>query len=183
MNTPAPDEPEKCACEGKDKDKASRRDFLLKIGFGLNAIAAAAIGIPIVGYALSSFVQKFPLKRISLGPVSNFPEGTTRLASYENPYKRSWDGDTAKIPCWVRHISGNEFQVFAINCTHLGCPVRWFDESKLFMCPCHGGVFYEDGTHASGPPPRPLYTYENFVENGELFVKGGILPTLAKPKV
>jgi Rieske Fe-S protein len=182
MNTPAPDEPEKCACEGKD-NKASRRDFLLKVGFGLNAIAAAAIGIPIVGYALSSFVQKFPLKRISLGPVSNFPEGTTRIASYKNPYSRNWDGDTAEIPCWVRHISGNEFQVFAINCTHLGCPVRWFDESKLFMCPCHGGVFYQDGTHASGPPPRPLYTYENLVENGELFVMGGILPTLANPKV
>ena len=49
------------------------------------------------------------------------------------------------------------FQVFAINCAHLGCPVRWFPESRLFMCPCHGGVYYEDGSRASGPPPRGLY--------------------------
>ena len=28
------------------------------------------------------------------------------------------------------------------------------------MCPCHGGVFYSDGTRASGPPPRRLYEYE-----------------------
>jgi len=181
MNTDSSKEPEKCACEGQAK--AGRRDFLLKVGLGLNAVAAAMVGIPIIGYALSSFVQKFPLKSISLGPVSNFPEGTTRLASYHNPYSRKWDGDTAEIPCWVRHISNNDFQVFAINCTHLGCPVRWFDESKLFMCPCHGGAYYQDGTHAAGPPPRPLYTYEWWVENNELFLKGGILPTLADPKV
>lgn len=181
MNTDPAKPPEKCACE--ENGKSNRRDFLLKVGFGLNALAAALVGIPVIGYALSSFVQRYPLRRISLGPVSNFPEGTTRLASYHNPYSRSWDGDTAEIPCWVRHIKDNEFQIFAINCTHLGCPVRWFEESKLFMCPCHGGVFYEDGTHASGPPPRPLYTYEYTVENGELFVNGGIMPTLAKPKV
>ncbi len=179
MNTP--EKPEKCACEADGK--AGRRDFLLKLGFGLNALAAGMVGIPLIGYAFSSFVQKFPLEWISLGPISKFPEGTTRLASYPNPYSREWDGDTAEIPCWVRRVSGNEFQIFAINCTHLGCPVRWFEESKLFMCPCHGGVFYQDGTHASGPPPRPLYQYEFKVENDTLWVKGGILPTLAHPKV
>ena len=42
------------------------------------------------------------------------------------------------------------FQVFAINCAHLGCPVRWFPQSRLFMCPCHGGAYYEDGSRASG---------------------------------
>src|SRR5206468_7045888 len=71
-------------------------------------------------------------------------------------FTRPWDGATANIPCWVRRQNGETFQVFAINCTHLGCPVRWFEESHLFMCPCHGGAFYEDGSHASGPPPREI---------------------------
>lgn len=177
MQTP-PDLPEPCPCE----KKGDRRDFLLKIGFALNGIAAAMVGIPVIGYVFSSFAEKYKTKPISLGPVDKFPEGTTRLASYENPYRRDWDGDTALIPCWVRRIKGNEFQIFAINCTHLGCPVRWFEESKLFMCPCHGGVFYQDGAHASGPPPRPLYEYEYVVENNELIIKGGLLPTLARPK-
>ncbi len=82
------------------------------------------------------------------------------------------------MPCWVRRIAGEKFQVFAINCTHLGCPVRWFQQSRLFMCPCHGGVFYEDGSHASGPPPRGLFVYEHKVEDGELKILGGNLPTL-----
>ena len=94
---------------------------------------------------------------------------------------RPWDGATANIPCWVRRQNGETFQVFAINCTHLGCPVRWFEESHLFMCPCHGGAFYQDGSHASGPPPRGLYQYKYKVENGQLWVRGGVLPTLAEP--
>ncbi|GAT34511.1 Rieske Fe-S protein [Terrimicrobium sacchariphilum] len=171
-----------CGCDHTpEPKKTSRRDFLLLLGFGLNAIAGAMIGIPLIGYLLSTFFKSYPLQWISLGPVTKFPEGTTRLASYLNPDHREWDGQTAEIPCWVRRIQENDFQVFAINCTHLGCPVRWFEESKLFMCPCHGGAFYENGEHAAGPPPRGLYEYPFKVENNELFIQGGILPTLANP--
>ena len=59
--------------------------------------------------------------------------------------------------------------------------MRWFPESHLFMCPCHGGAFYEDGSQASGPPPRGLYEYQHKVENGNLMVVGGHIPTLAEP--
>ncbi len=159
-----------------------RRAFLLKLGFVLNAIAAVFVGVPVLGYALSSFRNEGPFKSwISLGPVTSFPENQTRMARYRNPYTRPWDGPTADIPCWVRRIAGEKFQIFAINCTHLGCPVRWFQESHLFMCPCHGGAFYEDGSHASGPPPRGLYEYKYKIEDGQLFVHGGQLPTLNQP--
>jgi Rieske Fe-S protein len=49
------------------------------------------------------------------------------------------------------------------------------------MCPCHGGAYYEDGSRAAGPPPRGLFEYEHKIENGELVVKGGFIPTLARP--
>jgi menaquinol-cytochrome c reductase iron-sulfur subunit len=81
----------------------------------------------------------------------------------------------------VRRIEGERFQVFAVNCAHLGCPVRWFPQSRLFMCPCHGGAYYEDGSRASGPPPRGLFEYEYRVTNGALWVRGGQLPTLSRP--
>ena len=160
----------------------TRRSFLLNLGFLLNGIAAVSVSVPVLGYVLSSFRTNGPFKSwISLGPLADFPEQQTRLARYQNPFMRPWDGPTADIPCWVRRIEGNKFQIFAINCTHLGCPVRWFKESHLFMCPCHGGAFYEDGSHASGPPPRGLYEYEYKVENGQLWVFGGQLPTLGQP--
>jgi hypothetical protein len=50
---------------------------------------------------------------------------TTSSAMYRNPFKSPWDGSTADIPCWVLRLEGEKFQVFAINCTHLGYPVRW----------------------------------------------------------
>ena len=122
-----------------------------------------------------------PSAWIPLGPVGQFPEGQTRLAVYRNPFTRPWDGATSEIPCWVRRVESGQFQVFAINCTHLGCPVRWFQESKLFMCPCHGGAYYADGSRASGPPPRGLFEYSYKIENDQLLIKGGILPTLSEP--
>lgn len=161
----------------------SRRNLLVKAGVAFNVVAGTLLAIPVLGYVFSAFYRRrIPASAwIPLGPVDHFPEGQTRLAVYRNPFTRPWDGPTSEIPCWVRHVEGGQFQVFAINCTHLGCPVRWFQESKLFMCPCHGGAFYADGSRASGPPPRGLFEYSYKVENNQLLVKGGILPTLAEP--
>jgi Rieske Fe-S protein len=169
----------------KGKEKAlepSRRRLLLKVGVALNALAGALVAIPIIGFIFSPFSSRKDARSwISLGKLDGFPEGQTRLATYRNPFTRPWDGTTADIPCWVRHVQGDRFQVFAINCAHLGCPVRWFPESGLFMCPCHGGVYYEDGSRASGPPPRGLFEYEYKLENGVLWIRGGQMPTLANP--
>ena len=159
----------------------TRRTFLFKLGLALDAIVAVLVGIPVIGYLLGPVRRGATQSWISLGPIDRFPEGETRLATYENPFRVPWDGPTAKVACWVRRIEGAQFQVFAINCTHLGCPVRWFAQSRLFMCPCHGGAYYEDGSHASGPPPRGLFEYDYQVREGQLWVQGGQLPTLAQP--
>ncbi len=171
------------ADEGKQKTKEpTRRDWLFKAGVALNVVAGAVLAVPLIGFVFSSAVEKKdPRKWISLGPLEGFPEKSTRIATYRNPFTRPWDGETADIPCWVRHVEGKEFQVFAINCAHLGCPVRWFPESGLFLCPCHGGAYYEDGARAAGPPPRGLFTYDYKLEKGELWVKGGEMPTLSNP--
>jgi Rieske Fe-S protein len=57
--------------------------------------------------------------------------------------------------------------------------VRWFEESKLFMCPCHGGAYYQDGSRASGPPERGLFEYKYKVVNKALSIDVHGLPTLA----
>ena len=107
------------------------------------------------------------------------------VAEFSDPrFDVTWDGYTAETPCWVRRLDDGSITVFAINCTHLGCPVRWFPESSLFMCPCHRGVYYADGTHAAGPPPRGLYTYQidqDAMAKGRLRILGGRLPTLQEP--
>jgi menaquinol-cytochrome c reductase iron-sulfur subunit len=163
------------------KKYSTRRDFLLQAGLVINGIAGVMIGVPIIGFVFSALVKTPPRTWFSLGPITQFPEDSTRLTAFENPYRRAVDGDTSHLTCWVKRAQGEEFKIFAANCTHLGCPVRWFEESQLFLCPCHGGAFYADGEHAAGPPPRALYQYEYKVEKGELMIKGGVLPNLANP--
>ena len=159
--------------------------MLMTMGIALNAIAGVLFAIPIVGYILVAGGAQYESRRILPGsrsvPSRNFRSARRRLAVFRNPRVREWDGDTGNVPCWVRRISDAQLQVFAINCAHLGCPVRWFPQSKLFMCPCHGGVYYADGARASGPPPRGLYEYLNKIEKDELWIKGGELPTLGAP--
>jgi len=162
----------------------TRRGLLMKIGLLFNGAVGLLLAIPIVRYLVS------PVSRgrksgydswLSLGSLDRFPAGETRFATYRNPTMNSWDGQTADVACWVRNIDGNNFQVFAVNCAHLGCPVRWFPQSKLFMCPCHGGAYYQDGSRASGPPERGLFEYAHKAEQGQLLIQAGELPTPGAP--
>ena len=158
----------------------SRRWFLLKVGALFNAIVGVAVAVPVVKYLFSPVKSDDAYKSwVSLGSVDTFPVGETRLAKFTNPVSHSWDGETDRVACWVRRVAEKEFQVFAINCAHLGCPVRWFPQSGLFMCPCHGGAYYADGSRASGPPERGLFTYDTKIVDGAVQINAGQIPTLS----
>ena len=162
----------------------SRRGLLTKLAILFNGLIAVALAVPIVGFLISAITRgrgNAYLSWVSLGDVSDFPEGETRLATFRNPYVTPTDGKTANTACWVRNIGANKFQVFAINCMHLGCPVRWFPQSGLFMCPCHGGVYYGDGSRASGPPERGLVEYPWKVQKDQIIIQAGELPTPGAP--
>jgi menaquinol-cytochrome c reductase iron-sulfur subunit len=163
-----------------ESNDLSRRTLLMRLGIVLNGIVATIMAVPLVRYILS------PVSRgmkgayqswLPLGKLEEFPAGETRLATYRNPGLNAWDGMTADVACWVRNIDNTKFQVFAVNCAHLGCPVRWFPQSGLFMCPCHGGAYYQDGARASGPPERGLFEHHYKVEAGKLLILAGEMPT------
>lgn len=165
----------------KQPSEHSRRTFLFKIALLANGAVGAVLAVPILGYILGPVFKRSKSYNywVPLGPLQQFPEGQTRLAHYVNPDGTPADGATRTLPCWVRRLKGREFQVFAINCAHMGCPVHWFPQSKLFMCPCHGGVYYQDGARAAGPPPRGLFHYRYKVVGNQLMIRAGELPTLA----
>jgi Rieske Fe-S protein len=146
------------------------------------AAAGAVLAVPLVRY-LAGPLRRPPVEPVRLGPVGQFPVGQTRFVTFDNPIRQPWDGMTAHTGVYVRNLGqgddGQErFLVLAVNCAHLGCPVEWFPQSGLFMCPCHGGVYYEDGEHASGPPPRGLFHCVWQVTDGQLEVQAPHLPTL-----
>lgn len=162
-----------------------RRQILQWTAAGLGALATAALSIPLIGYVVGAVVRRQPDTWVDLGPLEKFPEKQTLLVDFVIPQMQPWDGESRKTSAYVRRIGGLKFQVFAINCAHLGCPVSWFPSSGLFLCPCHGGVYYEDGSHASGPPPRGLFQYEYRLEKvgtaDHLQIKAGHVPTMHDP--
>jgi Rieske Fe-S protein len=163
------------------------------VTYGLGAAAAAALGIPFVGYLFGA--RKAPVKWIPVGRVADFPQGQTRKVTFDNPIRQPWDGMVAHTGVYVRYEGRDEreaddtkahsFLILAVNCAHLGCPVEWFQESGLFMCPCHGGVYTANGERASGPPPRGLFrcVYRVTRARGalQLEVQAPHYPTLQDP--
>jgi len=164
----------------QDPAVVSRRWLLLNASIALNGLVGVILAVPVLGFLLSPTRRGARYRSwISLGSLDAFPTGQTRLAYYKNPYTRDWDGQTDNTACYVRRVAEKQVQVFAVNCAHLGCPVRWFPESQLFMCPCHGGVYYADGERASGPPERGLFTYEWKIAGDQLHIYAGQMPTLS----
>jgi menaquinol-cytochrome c reductase iron-sulfur subunit len=54
--------------------------------------------------------------------------------------------------------------------------VRWLQSAGMFLCPCHGGVYYSDGKVAAGPPPRPLSHYPVRVRKGQVEILTSPIP-------
>ncbi len=148
----------------------SRRQFLERLSLGLSGVLGVAVGVPIVGFLVAPLLRKVPAQWQPVGPVDNFKVGETVQITLRDPSPLPWAGVTARAAAWLRRETQQDFVCFSVNCTHLGCPVRWLSDANLFMCPCHGGVFYQDGKVAAGPPPRPLTRYSVRVRGGQVEV-------------
>jgi menaquinol-cytochrome c reductase iron-sulfur subunit len=134
------------------------------------------LAIPGVGFVIAPLFRKTPQLWRGVGKVSDFKVGETVQVTMEDSSPLPWAGVTANTGAWLRRVSESEFIAFAVNCSHLGCPVRWLQDANLFMCPCHGGVYYSDGSVAAGPPPQPLTRYNVRIQNGEIQLQTRPIP-------
>ena len=160
----------------ESQKEISRRKFFLKISLGLAGIGAAAAAVPVVSALVAPLLEKENQQWRTVGKVDDFQTGTTNLVTFTNADSEPYAGTTARSAAWLRKNDQTNFIAFAANCTHLGCPVRWEKDAHLFMCPCHGGVYYADGTVAGGPPPRPLTRYEVRIYNSDVQIKTAPVP-------
>ncbi|HVA62261.1 MAG TPA: Rieske (2Fe-2S) protein [Terriglobales bacterium] len=151
-----------------------RRRFLVQLSLWLGSLAAALVAIPSVGFLLG--LRRPTRVWRDVGAVDQFALGATVQVAFLDPSPLPWAGVTAQTAAWLRRVDANRFLAFSVDCTHLGCPIRWLADANLFMCPCHGGVFYADGRVASGPPPRPLTQYPVRVAEGRVQILASPLP-------
>ncbi|MEJ2261828.1 MAG: ubiquinol-cytochrome c reductase iron-sulfur subunit [Anaerolineales bacterium] len=154
----------------------SRRSFLALVSLGLGGLAAAIVSVPVVGGLIAPLLGEPPETWRSVGAVDKFKVGETVEVSFLDASPLPWAGVSAKTAAWLRRESQDQFIAFSVDCTHLGCPVKWIPDANLFMCPCHGGVYYKNGDVAAGPPPRALHTYPVRVMAGEVQVRTNPIP-------
>jgi menaquinol-cytochrome c reductase iron-sulfur subunit len=152
----------------------ARRRFVTGVSLAVAGVAGLVVAVPSVWFLLG--LRRVPNVWTSIGPIGDFRVGETTLVAFDDPSPLPWAGVTSRTAAWLRRQGEQDFITFAVNCTHLGCPVRWLPDAELFMCPCHGGVYYQDGTVASGPPPRPLIRYPTRVESGVVQILTSPLP-------
>jgi menaquinol-cytochrome c reductase iron-sulfur subunit len=157
-------------------EEISRRKFFMKLSLSLAGLSAAVAAVPVISAVLAPLLESKAEKWRTVGKLNDFKINTTNLVTFTNADPEPYAGMTAKSAAWLRRSSDTNFIAFAANCTHLGCPVRWEKDAHLFMCPCHGGVYYADGSVAAGPPPKPLTRYQVRVFNDEVQIKTAPLP-------
>lgn len=173
MNPESPEDQVSC------EDCAARRSFLAKISIALSGVIGAMMTLPGVAFILAPVVKKPKEVWRDIGKPEDFSD-EFKLVRYEDPSPLPWAGVTSRSGAWVNMID-NEFTAFSITCRHLGCPVRWVKGPELFMCPCHGGVYYKDGTVAAGPPPEPLHRMQIRVRDGIVEIKTTPVPLTTTP--
>jgi menaquinol-cytochrome c reductase iron-sulfur subunit len=148
--------------------KISRQAFLERLILFLGGLISIMVGVPLVGFIFKPLFKALPPVWRPVGTVDSFKVGETAAVTFLQASPLPWAGVTAKTAAWLRRESAGTFTAFSVSCTHLGCPVRWRPDAQLFMCPCHGGVYYKDGAVAAGPPPKPLPRYATRVMDGQV---------------
>jgi menaquinol-cytochrome c reductase iron-sulfur subunit len=154
----------------------SRRKFLTRLSLSLGGVCAVVIGVPATGFVLAPLFRKVAGEWRTVGATTDFTLGETVSVTFEDPSPLPWAGVTARAAAWLRRETEDSFTAFSVHCTHLGCPVRWMPGANLFLCPCHGGAYYRDGTVAAGPPPHPLFRYDVRVLDGHVQIKATAIP-------
>ena len=69
----------------------------------------------------------------------------------------------------VRLADGN-YRAFSAVCTHLNCTVQYRSDLQEIWCACHNGLYDLEGRNVSGPPPRPLETFEVHLQGEDVVV-------------
>ncbi|MFL5742250.1 MAG: ubiquinol-cytochrome c reductase iron-sulfur subunit [Flavisolibacter sp.] len=158
------------------QNEIDRRKFLVRLSLLAGTVPALVVAVPILSALLGPLLQKQKQEWRRVANLSDIAVGETKLITYVNADPLPWAGVTAKSAAWLRRESEQLFVAFSAHCTHLGCPVRWEAGAQLFMCPCHGGVYYKDGSVAAGPPPKSLNKIEVRVNKNNVEIRTAPVP-------
>lgn len=146
-----------------------RRRFVKAVLGAISAVAAAILGVPLLGFFSIPALRRREVEWLEVGPIDGFKVGKIKFVSLTPVVRPVWPEASPQLGAFVSRKADGSFDVFHTHCTHAGCPINWRSAARSFFSPCHGGMFDQDGRVLAGPPPRPLDRHELKVENGVLY--------------
>ena len=151
-----------------------RRRFLEAVCAAFGALVTVALAVPAIAYILSPLRLKADNDWVSVCPLADIPVGQPHRVTFRYRRRDGWREITDKATVYIVRTKFNQYSVLHSRCTHLACNMRHDAKAAVFRCPCHGGVFAEDGSVLEGPPPAPLRTLDQRQFDDYLQVRGVI---------
>ena len=157
-----------CEKSETEHDKGRRKVLSWSVGI-INLAVIAGIFAPVAGFIGSPLKNKAKDDWIDVLGENEIEVGETKEVKFKTMVEDGYQTVQREYVVFMRRYP-DKIVVFDPSCTHLGCRVLYKKEQGRYLCPCHGGVFDEDGKVVSGPPPQALVKHGVRVENGRILV-------------
>ena len=156
-----------------ESESMTRRNVFTLAIQGVGGLAAGAVLLPAVGFAVAPIFERPRERWESIGAVDDFTSETYRAVVFT---EIQGIGEAGKGAAYVRKglaeldEDPDVYIAISTRCAHLGCPVRYVQAAGNFICPCHGGVYDFEGKVLGGPPVRPLDRFQTKIEGRQLLI-------------
>ncbi len=154
-------------------ESMTRRRAFTVASQALGGVAAAAVALPAIGFAIAPIFHRGKERWEAVGRVDVFSADTYKQVVFTLV---PGIGEAGKTTAFVRRGTKqlqedpNVYIAISSRCAHVGCPVRFVQASGNFICPCHGGVYDFEGKRIGGPPVRPLDRFQTRIRGGNVEV-------------
>jgi Rieske Fe-S protein len=139
-------------------DETDRRRFLdWLLGTWFLGVVGSIV-YPIARYLVPPDLPEAATRSVSAGKVDDLAANSAKLVPF------------GTAPAIIVRTASGEFRAFAATCTHLDCTVQYRADLEHLWCACHNGHYDLSGRNVSGPPPRPLETFDVNVKSGEIVI-------------
>jgi cytochrome b6-f complex iron-sulfur subunit len=146
--------------EPTSRNDAQERRHFLETFFGASVVAS-----------LASFL--YPVLRYMIPPRTVEVSSGTVLAAHIGDLKPN-SGEIFRFgnrPALLILTSDGKYHALSAVCTHLACTVQYRSDLHLVWCACHNGMYSVDGKNISGPPPRPLESYDVVLQGNDIYAR------------
>jgi cytochrome b6-f complex iron-sulfur subunit len=149
---------QRCPLELANGAKLQRRKFLKALIGGSMLASIGSFLYPVIRYLVPPLTADLGSDTVVAGRVGELQPNSSMIFRF------------GSRPGLLIRTQDGQYRALSATCTHLGCTVQYRSDQQRIWCACHNGMFDLGGRNISGPPPRPLETFEIHIQGQEILV-------------